>query len=115
MEPFDDSMPELLKNNGVYSHMVTDHQHYWEDGGGTYHPRYSSYELIRGQEGDPWKGEVADPEMPDMLGMQHDLVRQDWVNRKYIREEKDFHRRRRWKRPGVYPAKLRPGSLVPAN
>ncbi|MBS5911483.1 MAG: sulfatase [Paenibacillus macerans] len=90
MEPFDDSMPELLKNNGVYSHMVTDHQHYWEDGGGTYHPRYSSYELIRGQEGDPWKGEVADPEMPDMIGMQHDLVRQDWVNRKYICEEKDF-------------------------
>ncbi|MEC0184826.1 sulfatase [Paenibacillus peoriae] len=92
MEPFDDSMPEMLKNNGVYSHLVTDHQHYWEDGGGTYHTRYNSFELVRGQEGDPWKGEVADPEMPDMIGMKgmHGLMRQDWVNRKYIREEKDF-------------------------
>ncbi|MBD2872767.1 sulfatase [Paenibacillus arenilitoris] len=92
MEPYDDSMPEILKKNGVYSHLVTDHQHYWEDGGGTYHTRYSSFELIRGQEGDPWKGEVAEPEIPDMIGMKemHSLIRQDWVNRKYIRDEKDF-------------------------
>ena len=33
VEPFDDSMPELLKLNGVYSHLCSDHQHYWEDGG----------------------------------------------------------------------------------
>ncbi|TBL79141.1 sulfatase [Paenibacillus thalictri] len=92
MEPFDDSMPELMKQNGVYSHLVTDHQHYWEDGGGTYHTRYSSFELIRGQEGDPWKGEVADPPMPDMVGMKrmHPMIRQDWVNRQHIREECDF-------------------------
>lgn len=92
MEPFDDSMPELLKNNGVYTHLVTDHQHYWEDGGGTYHPRYSSYELIRGQEGDPWKGKVADPDLSDLKYMKEMevLVRQDAVNREYMREEKDF-------------------------
>ncbi|MGG1553009.1 sulfatase [Paenibacillus ferrarius] len=92
MEPFDDSMPEILKSNGVYTHLVTDHQHYWEDGGGTYHTRYSSFELIRGQEGDPWKGHVADPEMPDMIAMKamYPLIRQDWVNRGYIREEHDF-------------------------
>ncbi len=92
MEPFDDSMPEIMKNNGVYSHLVTDHQHYWEDGGGTYHPRYSSYELIRGQEGDPWKGEVADPQLPEMITMEQmrQMIRQDWINRKYIQEEKDY-------------------------
>jgi arylsulfatase A-like enzyme len=33
LEPFDNSMPELLKQAGVYTHLVTDHQHYWEDGG----------------------------------------------------------------------------------
>lgn len=92
MEPFDDSMPELLKKSGVYTHLVTDHQHYWEDGGGTYHTRYSSFELIRGQEGDPWKGEVRDPELPDMIAMKEmrQLIRQDWVNRQYIREEHEF-------------------------
>ncbi|CAH1225588.1 hypothetical protein PAECIP111891_05833 [Paenibacillus allorhizoplanae] len=93
MEPFDDSMPELLKQNGIYTHLATDHQHYWEDGGATYHTRYSSYELIRGQEGDPWKGEVQDPEIPESLGgheFMPNLVRQDWINRKFMREEKDF-------------------------
>ena len=37
LEPFDDSMPELLNHSGIHSHMVTDHYHYFEDGGATYH------------------------------------------------------------------------------
>ncbi|MCU6795078.1 sulfatase [Paenibacillus sp. WQ 127069] len=92
LEPYDDSVAELLRNNGVYTHLVTDHQHYWEDGGCTYHNRYHSYELIRGQEGDPWKGQVKDPEHPDMLGGHRagNLIRQDWVNRQYIREEAEY-------------------------
>ena len=65
LEPFDDSMPEMLKKAGVYTHLVTDHYHYWEDGGATYHNRYSTWELFRGQEGDPWIGQVAsDPPIP---------------------------------------------------
>ena len=59
IEPFDDSMPEILKTNGVYTHLSTDHYHYWEDGGCTYHTRYSSYDFSRGQEGDPWKTNQA--------------------------------------------------------
>ena len=55
VEPYDDSMPELLKKNGVYTHLISDHQHYWEDGGATYHTRYSSWECVRGQEGDNWQ------------------------------------------------------------
>ena len=96
IEPFDDSMPELLGEHGVYSHLVTDHQHYWEDGGCTYHTRYSSYELVRGQEGDPWKGQVAPPDHPAMEGWEgkppglRKLVKQDCVNRQFMREEADF-------------------------
>ena len=67
LEPFDDSMPELLKQSGVYTHLISDHQHYWEDGGATYHTRYSSWECVRGQEGDPWKARVRDPEIPPHL------------------------------------------------
>lgn len=59
MEPFDDSMPELLKKAGIYTHLVSDHQHYWEDGGCTYHNRYSSWEISRGQEGDLWKADLS--------------------------------------------------------
>ncbi len=45
MEPFDNAFPDLLHQAGVYSHLITDHFHYWEDGGATYHNRYDSYEL----------------------------------------------------------------------
>ena len=83
-EPFDDSTPEILKNSGIYTHLVSDHYHYWEDGGATYHHRYSSWENVRGQEGDKWKGEVTDPILPEHLGR---VERQDWINRKYLQNE----------------------------
>lgn len=89
LEPFDDSMPEILKENGIYSHLVTDHYHYFEDGGCTYHTRYNSYEFVRGQEGDPWKGSVGNPEIPETLGGRTNcLWRQDWVNRPYMQGTK---------------------------
>ena len=84
-EPFDDSTFTILKRNGVYTHLVSDHYHYWEDGRATYHHRYSSWVNVRGQEGDAWKDEVADPEIPEHLGR---IARQRWVNRKYMQEEK---------------------------
>ena len=84
MEPFDDSMPQLLKNSGVYTHLISDHQHYWEDGGCTYHTRYNSWEIVRGQEGDNWKASVNDPEIPPHYGR---AWRQDVINRNYIDSE----------------------------
>jgi len=86
MEPFDDSMPEILKKNNIYSHLTSDHGHYWEDGGCTYHTRYSSWECHRGQEGDPWKAVAGEVEIPEHLGQ---LWRQDVVNRMYIQSEAD--------------------------
>lgn len=89
LEPFDDSVPEMLKNAGVYTHLATDHQHYFEDGGGTYHSRFNTWEFFRGQEGDTWKGHVADPEPPENLNPSHFLARQDWINREYLADEAD--------------------------
>lgn len=87
IEPFDDSMPEILKNNGIYSHLISDHGHYWEDGGSTYHNRYNSWEILRGQEHDPWKGQIKEPDFPEHIGQQQ---RQNLINRKYITEEHEF-------------------------
>ncbi len=89
LEPFDDSTPEILKNSGTYCHFSTDHQHYFEDGGGTYHARYNTWGFHRGHEGDAWKGEVVDPELPKGLTLDQragSTWRQDWVNRKYLSE-----------------------------
>ena len=87
LEPFDDSLPEMLRANGVYTHMISDHQHYWEDGGCTYHHRYNTWEIVRGQEGDCWKASVKDPEVPPHYGR---MWRQDMINRSYICGEEDF-------------------------
>lgn len=84
LEPFDDSMPEMLQKAGIHTHLVSDHPHYWEDGGATYHTRYTTWEFLRGQEGDPWKGVVSRQNGGDRrAGMK----RQDRINRSYMPTE----------------------------
>lgn len=91
IEPFDDSMPDILRRNGIYTHLSTDHYHYFEDGGATYHNRYTSWDFHRGQEGDPWIGQVAAPDIPDAIAARgdHPRWRQDWVNRPFMRREEE--------------------------
>ena len=89
LEPFDDSAPAILGERGIYSHLITDHLHYWEDGAGaTYHNRYSSAEFVRGQEGDLWKAHVdppAPPVVPRGFNPEPDSMQvQDWINRSYM-------------------------------
>lgn len=100
LEPFDDSMPEQLHRAGVHTHKVTDHQHYWEDGGSTYHQRYTTFDFVRGQEGDKWIGDVTrlrDPQFgaerwPEV--QQTPMGRQDNINRLHMTraEQQPQHR-----------------------
>jgi arylsulfatase A-like enzyme len=91
LEPFDDSVPAMLGRAGIATHLASDHMHYWEDGGATYHTRYGTYSLIRGQQGDPWKGRVADPETGDDLRVRRSGTwRQDRINRQYIAGHGDY-------------------------
>lgn len=92
LEPFDDSAIQMMRFHKVYTHLITDHWHYWEEGGATYHTRFNSWENVRGQEGEPWKGQVADPEIPtDIVFRKPGPVwRQDFVNRQRIKKEEDF-------------------------
>jgi len=90
LEPFDDSTPQILKNNGIYTHLASDHYHYWEDGGCTYHNRYSSWQISRGQEGDPWKPDLTIKDCSDQINKTKDnWLLQDAVNRKHMQDEKD--------------------------
>jgi len=98
LEPFDESFPRLLFEGGIYSHLITDHQHYFEDGGATYHTRYDTWDFIRGQEGDPWKAMVAPPweRLRELYHpRQYSEQRRSYyarhmINREFIREERDF-------------------------
>lgn len=88
LEPFDDSMPSALRGHGVYTHLSSDHYHYWEDGGATYHTQYQTWDFHRGQEGDPWIGQVEDPVIPPTVaGRDTPTWRQDWINRAFMRRE----------------------------
>lgn len=78
LEPFDDSMPELLKQSGVYTHLVSDHLHYWDDGGATYHRRYSSWDCVRGQVADAWVGKAAAPEVPEHYPTMREFTHPQW-------------------------------------
>lgn len=108
MEPFDISLPVELRKQGVYSHIITDHVHYLEDGGAGYCGRFNSFEYVRGQEGDRWKGVVEGP-VEDWKERYHknqfqggawDKVNagkkswgkryHDMVNRDYIETEEDY-------------------------
>jgi len=94
LEPYDDSVPQILKENGIHTHLVSDHHHYWREGGGNYHGRYTTYEHVRGQEGDAWKAVVGagfdNTTMSDQIPpMFSHLFAQDSINRRYMEKEED--------------------------
>lgn len=83
LEPFDFSVFEQLSASGVYTHLITDHSHYWEDGGATYHNRYSTWEGFRGQEGDRWipRAEAMPNENKHPMNKKGISVNQHFANR----------------------------------
>jgi arylsulfatase A-like enzyme len=98
LEPFDRSVFERLGRSGVYTHLVSDHFHYFEDGGATYHQRYDSWDFIRGQENDKWKAMVQPPieRFKKMYDPRNYALPQDGkrmmhcITREYIKDEADF-------------------------
>jgi arylsulfatase A-like enzyme len=98
LEPFDQSVFEMLASKGIHSHLVSDHFHYFEDGGATYHQRYNTWEFIRGQENDKWKAMVQPPveRFKKMYDPRNYAFPQDakrmvhCVNREYIKDESEF-------------------------
>ncbi len=91
LEPFDFSVFERLRERGVYTHLVTDHSHYFEDGGATYHNRYDTWEGFRGQEGDRWQPKrLARIDNRNPLNKKGDAVIQHYANRTKIKAESDM-------------------------
>ncbi|MEV8468649.1 sulfatase [Fluviibacterium sp. DFM31] len=98
LEPFDVAMTEVLKQAGIYSHMITDHYHYLEVGGAGYLNAFSSFEAVRGQEGDRWKADLVPP-LEDWRAAYHpaqfsdrpgDMRYHNMVNRSQRLSEADF-------------------------
>lgn len=98
LEPFDRSAFERLGEAGVHTHLVSDHFHYFEDGGATYHQRYGTWDFIRGQENDKWKAMVEPPieRFKKMYDPRNYTIPEDGkrmmhcITREFIKDEADF-------------------------
>lgn len=113
LEPFDNSFSRMLSERGIYTHIVSDHLHYFSDGGNGYTTAFDTWDFIRGQCYDPVEVMVRPPlkrlrEMFDdrnypseglvdgsnVTRMGSDYIEwkrcQTMVNRLFIKEEKDF-------------------------
>ena len=84
IEPFDESMPGILNDMGIYTHLITDHCHYWEDGGVNYQNRFTTSEYVRGQEGDAWAVRMDGFEGKRRGRRQHE------ANRGWMEAEEDY-------------------------
>jgi len=95
VEPYDLCFPSMLDKAGVHTHLISDHYHYWEEGGAGYHNQFSSFEFVRGQERDLYKA-MVEPPMQRFRKLYHpmlvDVPRRapNMVNREFIRDENEF-------------------------
>lgn len=88
IEPYDTTFPKILKENGIFIHIVTDHCHYVELGGDGYIQQYHTWDMIRGQETDVWASRVAEPTYPDRyIGR---VGRAYQCNREHFKTDADY-------------------------
>ncbi|HEX5505782.1 MAG TPA: sulfatase [Thermomicrobiales bacterium] len=92
LEPFDDVLPHLLRQvapRPVFSHLITDHYHYFYLGGEGHNNSFDSWQFERGQESDLWVSRVDLPALPESLNRR---VRREQhaLNRLAQRAERDF-------------------------
>lgn len=101
IEPFDDSMPKMLKDNGILTYLVSDHDHYWEDGGCTYHTKYNHWEAVRGQEADAWAAQKKDPVIPDHVPTMREFTHPDWWRNSWCNKAR-IHTNGKWPQNEVF-------------
>ncbi len=92
LEPFDDVLPDQLRQarpKPVFSHLITDHYHYFYLGGEGHNSSFDSWQFERGQESDLWISRVDLPALPETLNRQAHR-QQNALNRLAQREEGEF-------------------------
>ena len=92
LEPFDDVLPEQLRQarpTRIFSHLITDHWHYFYLGGEGHNNSFDTWQFERGQEGDFWISRVDLPALPEALGTLKARP-QNALNRLAQREEHEF-------------------------
>lgn len=86
VEPGETTVPQRLQGK-VVTQLVTDHYHFFETGGETYHVDFDGWEFIRGHENDPW---ITRPNPIVIRDTGSEANEQYRRNMARMREEKDF-------------------------
>ncbi|SNT76664.1 sulfatase [Paracoccus seriniphilus] len=97
LEPFDTSFVKMLDQSGTHAHLISDHFHYFTEGGSTYHTQYTTWDFVRGQEADAWKAVVQPPleryrqiYHPSQYVLEDDRYLASMVNRDFLETEADY-------------------------
>lgn len=88
IEPYDVTLVGTLRENDIYTHITTDHAHYFEIGGENYCQMFDTWNFERGQEGDAWISRVKGTAIPEVHFGKVNL--QNQLNRLAYTEEKDY-------------------------
>jgi arylsulfatase A-like enzyme len=96
LEPFDDVLPVLLRSvppgeqrPRIFSHLITDHYHYFYLGGEGHNNSFDTWQFERGQESDFWVSRVDLPALPPSLN-RATARQQNALNRLAQRDEHEF-------------------------
>jgi len=92
IEPFDETIPRLARDEDIATHLVTDHYHYFQHGAHGYFEDFNGFDFIRGHEYDAWQ---TAPPFPDAEFLEQidgtDPDSQRFLNRAaYARNVDDF-------------------------
>jgi arylsulfatase A-like enzyme len=70
VEPFDETLPRLARNEGIPAALITDHYHYFQHGSHGYYEDFTGFEFVRGHEYDAWRTapREIDPEFAPQIG-----------------------------------------------
>lgn len=94
IEPFDVTLQKVLKDHNVFSHIATDHCHYFRLGGENYVQQFNTWDYIRGQEGDPYVSRIDEPFLPESfygrLRPQYQWNRTTWTKPEEYPSPKTF-------------------------
>ncbi|MEK3884967.1 sulfatase [Paenibacillus sp. PL2-23] len=91
LEDYDLDMVSLLKSHGVLTQMISDHYHIIERDAGNYHGGFDGWEMIRGQEHDPYRTDPFEGnEQIDHLTNQFWYMQNNNIREKFRTEEELF-------------------------
>ncbi|CUP50750.1 MULTISPECIES: sulfatase [Hungatella] len=88
MEPFDVTLISKLREHGIFTHITTDHPHYFEIGGENYCQMFHTWNFERGQEGDVWVSRVKGSDIPQPHYGK--VNRQNQLNRLAYTKEEEY-------------------------